>query len=190
MMDDDVMDGERAHISHIWPRHPQEEFVWERGPIRRSLPHFRVLRVAPVDRRDPWVYASLGAWKATTGEGHGTEFFLLSPSESPLHVELLAMVANLHADPRYRLSLGSVIDIGRPWLEESAADHLLVSLPYPYGPSLEWCDLGEQHVRFLWLVPITTAEARLVRDEGLEALERRLELGDVNVISPKRHSLV
>jgi hypothetical protein len=31
-----------------------------------------------------------------------TEFFLLSPSESPFHVELLAMVANLHADPRYR----------------------------------------------------------------------------------------
>jgi hypothetical protein len=36
-------------------------------------------------------------------DGHSTQFALLSPEESPFHVELLAMVANLHADPRYRL---------------------------------------------------------------------------------------
>jgi hypothetical protein len=71
----------------------------------------------------------------------------------------------------------------------SAADHLLVSLPYPYGPALETCDLGERHVHFLWLVPITRAEANLVRTEGVDALERLLEQGDADVITPTRRSL-
>jgi Suppressor of fused protein (SUFU) len=128
---------------------------------------------------------------ATTADNaHGTEFFLLSPTEDPRHVELLAKVANLHADARYRLDVGSTINIGRPWMVGSEADHLLVSLPCPYGPALERCDLGERHVRFLWLVPITAAEADLARRQGLEALERLLEQDGVNVISPKRPSLV
>jgi len=99
------------------------------------------------------------------------------------------MVANLHADARYRLKVGSTVSIGRPWMEGAVADHLLVSLPYPYGPALERCELGERHIRYLWLVPITAAEANLARSQGLEALERLLERGDVNVVSPKRRSL-
>jgi hypothetical protein len=57
----------------------------------------------------------------------------LSPTEDPRHVELLAMEADLHADARYRLRAGSAVNIGRPWMDGSRADHLLVSLPYPYG---------------------------------------------------------
>lgn len=59
----------------------------------------------------------------------------------------------------------------------------------PYGPALEQCDLGERHVRFLWLVPITAAEANVVRTQGLEVLERLLEESNVDVMSPKRLSL-
>jgi hypothetical protein len=51
-------------------------------------------------------------------------------------------------------------------------------------------ELGERHVRFLWLVPITAAEAGLVRSRGMDALESMLEKGNVDVISSKRRSLV
>jgi len=188
--DEEVFNGIRSHLDRFWPDRPHEEFVWTLGPIGQSLPHFRVRRVAPAERRDPWVYVTVGAWEATASESHGTEFFLLSPTENALHVELLAMVANLHADPRYRLKVGSTIPIGRPWMPDSAADHLLVSLPYRYGPSLELCELGERHVRFVWLVPVTAAEVQLTRTQGLEALERLLEQSNVDVIAPKRRSLV
>jgi hypothetical protein len=188
--DDEVFDGIRSHLDRVWPDRPHEEFVWTLGPIGQSLPRFRVRRIAPTEKRHPWVYVTVGAWEATADDVHGTEFLLLSPTENPLHVELLAMVANLHADERYRLKVGSTINIGRPWMEGSVADHLLVSLPYPYGPGLERCELGERHVRVLWLVPITAAEADLVRSKGLEALERLLEQPDVNVLAPQRRSLV
>jgi CHC2 zinc finger/Suppressor of fused protein (SUFU) len=113
--------------------------------------------------------------------GSVIDWVMRSEGVSFRHVELLAMVANLHADVRYRLRVGNTVNIGRPWAEGSAADHLLVSLPYPYGPALEMCELGERHVRFLWLVPITAAEANLVRSKGLEALESLLEQGNVDV---------
>jgi hypothetical protein len=188
--DEEVFDGIRSHLARFWPDRPQEEFVWTLGPIGASLPRFRVRRVAPVEPTDPWVYVTVGAWEATAEGAHGSEFFLLSPEENPLHVELLAMVAHLHADPRYRLDVGSTVNIGRPWMEGAASDHLLVSLPYPYGRALEHCELGERHVRFLWLVPITAAEANVVRAKGLETLERLLEQSNVDVIAPERPSLV
>lgn len=184
--DENVFDGIRSHLDRFWPGRSQEEFVWTLGDIGKGLPGFRVRRIAPAERPDPWVYATVGAWQAAADNAHGTEFFLLSPREDPLHVELLAMVTNLHADSRYRLKVGSTMNIGRPWMEGSSADHLLVSLPYPYGPALEKCEIGEHHIRFLWLVPITGTEAQLVHDEGLEALEDRLEKSNIDVISPTR----
>ena len=187
--DDEVFQGVRSHLDRFWPDHPHGEFVWALGPISESYPRFRVRRIVPVERRDPWVYVTVGAWEATRDDPHGTEFLLLSPTEDPRHVELLAMVTVLHADGRFHLSVGSTVDIGRPWSDGSAADHLLVSLPYPYGPDLEMCDLGERHVRFLWLVPITRAEANLARSSGPEALERLLEQSDVDVIAPARASV-
>lgn len=185
---EDVRDAVRHHLEGFWPDHPQEEFVWTLGPIGERLPEFRVRRIAPVKPTDPWVYVTVGASEAT--EGDGVEFFILSPSESPGHVETLAMVASFHADPRYRLSIGQTVYIGRPWIEGAAADHLLVSLPLPYGPSLEHCDAPGRHVQVLWLVPITEAEARYVRERGLEALEQLLEQSNVDVVAPKRRSLV
>jgi hypothetical protein len=114
----------------------------------------------------------------------------LSPTEGPRHVELLAMVADLHADACYRLEVGSAVNIGRPWMDGSGADHLLVSFPCPYGPALETCELGERHVRFLWLAMITAVEAGLVRSQGMDALESMLEKSNADVVSPKRRSLV
>jgi hypothetical protein len=114
----------------------------------------------------------------------------LSPTEGPRHVELLAMVADLHADACYRIEVGSAVNIGRPRMDGSGADHLLVSLPHPYSPALERCGLGERHVRFLWLVPITAAEAGLVRSRGMDALENILDERNVDVVSLKRRSLV
>jgi hypothetical protein len=183
-----VRDAVRRHVERFWPDRPQEEFSWTLGPIEERLPGFRVRRVAPVQPTDPWVYVTVGA--AGTSDGDGMEFFLLSPSESPRHVETLAMVASFHADPRHRLAVGRTVDIGRPWIEGAVADHFVVALPYPYGPVLEHCDAPGRHVQVLWLVPITQAEAHHVGERGLEAFERLLEASEVDVISPSRRSLV
>lgn len=185
---DQVYDAERAHVSGFIGGNP-EDFTWTLGPIGDRIPDFRVLRYAPSNRAEPWAYATVGAWEATPDDAHGLEFVLLSPTESAQHVELLAMVTNFHADPRYRLSVGRTINIGRPWLPRSEADHLLVSLPYPYGPEFETCVVGERHIRYLWLVPITGAEARLVHERGLETLEQRLESRGVDIVDPRRRSV-
>jgi hypothetical protein len=46
-----------------------------------------------------------------------------------------------------------------------------------------------QHIRFLWLVPITNSEADLVKAEGNEALEQLLERDQADVIDPNRPAL-
>lgn len=184
-----VDDAIRSHYSNFWADRDQEEFEWSLGPIGRRLPGFRVRRIVPGNTSEPWVYASVGAWQATDGVD-SKEFFILSPTESPSHIETLAMAANLHADPAYRLGIGSTMNIGRPWMDGATAGHLLVSLPYPYGPALEHCDAAGTHVQVLWLVPITAGEAAHRRERGLEALEQLLETDGVDVLDPRRQSLV
>jgi suppressor of fused protein SUFU len=180
----------RRHIEQQWPGREKVEFVWEKGPIEHSVPGFRVCRISPKDPSDPWIYVSLGASALPAAEGERFEFFVLSPVESPIHVETLAMVTNFHSDARYRLAEGRIVRIGRSWVEGSRADHLMVSLPYPFGPAFERCAVDDLVVRFLWLVPVTEAEAKHAREHGHAALEELLERVSVNTVDPLRPSVV
>ena len=74
-----------------------------------------------------------------------------------------------------KLGLGHTLPIGEPWAPGSLCDHLLVSLPYPFGPGLEIAHIGDRHVEFLWLLPITEAERQLKVSYGLEALQSRFD---------------
>jgi Suppressor of fused protein (SUFU) len=185
-----VYERERKHLKGFWPDREHEEFTWTLGPIAARMPHFRVCRVAPTSGNDPWIYATIGAWEADPVAASVLEFVLLSPNESALHVEHLAMVTNFHTDERYRLAVGQTINIGRPWVEGSSCASLLVSLPYPLGSAFEFCDGGEPEIRYLWLVPVTAAEADFLNRNGLEALERRFEEARINAVDANRKSVV
>jgi hypothetical protein len=50
-----------------------------------------------------------------------------------------------------------------------------VSLPYPFGPDLQLCHVGDRHVDFLWLLPITEQERAFKVAHGQEALEARFD---------------
>jgi len=73
-----------------------------------------------------------------------------------------------------KLGLGHTLPIGEPWLPGSRCDRLLASLPYPWGPELQTCHVGDRHVDFLWLLPITRQERDFKVANGLEALEALL----------------
>ncbi|MEW9337413.1 suppressor of fused domain protein [Streptomyces tanashiensis] len=89
-----------------------------------------------------------------------------------------------------RLDVGHTVPIGRPWLDDSACDHYVVSQPYPLGPEFEICEWnGGSHARILWLLPITEAEKVFRRENGLEALEARFEEQEIDPADPKRASV-
>jgi hypothetical protein len=180
----------KRHLEAFWPGSSVAAFEWTLGPVGISLPGFRVLRVSPTANGQPWVYVSSGAAKVKTAHGERYEFFLTAPQESPAHIETLAMVSHFHADPAYGLHLGKVIDIGRPWVNESELDCLLVSLPFPYGPKLERCTLSGKAVRLLWLLPIRRAEADFARRNGADALEQQFDRAAINYLDIHRPSVV
>ncbi len=162
------------------------------GPVHRRLPAFHVARIAPAGSDDSWLYVTTGTWETTQHDGHGLEFILAAPQPSGRHVETLAMLSYYHASGgSFTLGHGHTVPIGRPWLPGSACTYLLVSLPYPWGPSLEFCELPEGgHLRVLWLLPITKAERQFKRAKGLEALEARLEAAAITPTDPHRPSVV
>lgn len=170
---DDVCGALEEHVRRFFHDRSVEVFTWTAGPILDQNPHFRVLRVAPQTPGDVWTYVSVGGWAETADTNRGLEFMICTESEDPRAIDLLAMTVYYHRGGM--LDLGHTLPIGEPWLPGSPCDSLLVSLPYPFGPDLQTCHVGDRHVEFLWLIPITDAERSWKVSAGLEALESRFD---------------
>lgn len=169
---DDVCGALEEHVRRFFSGRTIDVFTWPAGPIQEQNPHFRALRIAPASAADVWTYASVGGWAATDGD-FGLEFLICTASAEERAVELLAMTVFYNRGGT--LGLGHTLPVGEPWLPGATSDHLLVSLPYPFGPELQTCHVGDRHVEFLWLLPITQAERTFKASYGLEALESRFD---------------
>ena len=60
----------------------------------------------------------------------------------------------------------------------------------PYGPALQCCHVGDRHIDFLWLLPITQAERDFKASHGQEALEQRFEAAGLRYWDINRDSVV
>jgi hypothetical protein len=188
MNQDQIEQKLEDHIKAFFRGHKRDFLTWEFGPVKDELPKFRVMRIKPGRKTELWTYCSVGAWEVIHQPPSMLEFLVLSPSESVNHVELLAMVAHYHL--KHRLGIGHTVPIGRPWLPNSSCDHLLISSPYPFGPDLEICNLDDDHIHLLWLLPITKAECDFKVEKGVEALEELFEQKQIHYWDPKRKSVV
>ncbi|MGK5448633.1 suppressor of fused domain protein [Streptomyces radiopugnans] len=174
-----------GHVRRFWDGHIVESAPWDRGPIQERIPRFAVYRVLPKRAGGAWVYVTVGSSLGGSNPG-GIEFFIMSPVAADVHSETLAMVSHYHSFEAHRLTVGSVVNIGRPWMSGSRMDHLLVSLPYPYGPELEWSPSEAGGARFLWLLPIHGSEAAFIRRETLDEFESIMDSKSVNVLDLDR----
>jgi len=178
------------HVTKFFRGH--EVFAVEvPADARDRVPGLEILEVGTGPRTALRTYVTLGCWGAVRHDGEGAEFVLSAREPHPAHVATLAGVAVRHcATPDQRLARGSVVPLERPWANGSSCDHLLVTLPYPYGPDFEWCYWRRKSAQLLWLMPITADEAGFVAAHGVEALERRFEESQVHFTDPGRPSAV
>ena len=176
----------RKHLVEFFAGHKHTEHIWTLGPAQEEFPHLRIVEFAPGPKSDLWIYTSIGAWKAQ--ESPRLEFLIIGPKQDQRHVELLSMTTWYHG--HHGLGHGHTLPIGEPWLPNSECNYLLVSTPYPFGPSLEICNVEDWHVHILWLLPITSAERDYKVQHGLEELEQQFEKAELEYWEPKRSSVV
>ena len=176
------------HLERFHPESVHEDFRSARPDVEARLPGFRVRRIAPASACKPWIYATNGAAVAAGEDGLGAEYVVMAPAADPVLVEMLATLATVNAEPDKRFGVGSIINLGRPRTGGSAAQNLLVLPPYVFGPGFEVYEPpGEnRRVVVLWLVPITSAEARFVRLHGVQKFEELMQRSELNVVSLHR----
>lgn len=179
-----------THLARFFPSRSLVAIRWKQPPLMKDLGRFEVLRLSPDTAGSGWLFFSNGASQVKSRFGVRYEFFILSPEDDPIHIETLTMFASFSADPNIEILPAKIVEIGRPWMGSSNLDHLLVSLPYPYGPQLEKCGDGESAVRVLWLLPIAASEAKFAREHGVESLERKFEEQRINYMAVSRPSVI
>jgi Suppressor of fused protein (SUFU) len=173
------------HYEQNWGRAGvQSQFC--AGPVHQLPSDFGVLKFAPNPARGMWTYAT--RCMSQPQDDDSVELHMFSPVESDEIAELLFAVAHYHRTES-ALGLGHSVNFGRPWLDGSRCEHGLVSLPYLDGPQLENLSVKFKTVKFYWLVPITRAEVEFKKANGLEALERKFEDGNLDYLDPNRRSL-
>lgn len=179
-------DAVRAHLESHWGgRAVVHRFA--RGPIGDLPDGFSVLEFPAAKSSGFWRYATCGLFAAEGPEP--IELYMIAPERTEELVELLTVVAHYHSTGR-PLGVGHLVNFGRGWIAGSACDRGLVSLPYADGPALEHLRAGGAHVRFLWLLPVTSEEAAFALDRGLEALEQAFDGARLEYWNPGRASVV
>jgi hypothetical protein len=187
-MDTAVVETLRTHLETWWGS--CEEFLWERGPMRRDCPAFRVLRAARAGD-GLLLYASAGASVLRQVEGTGHEFFVVAPTESPELVELVTIAAHYAVFGDHEgVHEGHTLNIGRPWLAGSPCDHVYLSTAYLLPPEFAVLKHPCGSAHLLWAVPITEAEKRWRHEHGQEAFEQLMEDQELVAFDPLREPLV
>jgi hypothetical protein len=177
-----------GHYRSAFGVQKMEDIHWTPGPISSVLPD---LHIAKTRWRGMWVFATIGAWRATEESPNGLEFVAVARKDDASVLLRLGMIAYYQAGgPSFQLGVGHTVSIGEGWVAGSPLEAVLISLPYLWGPSLEHCQLSGHHVQVLWVIPIHESERAFAIAEGLDALEQRFEETSFDYLDPFRPSVV
>ncbi len=176
------------HYQHFFAGHGMSVWKWELGPITRIAPWFKVLRFEPGPKTGLWTYASVGTSLIWNTDMKRFEFVIQTEKPNPKAIELLTMVAHYHS--KENLGCFHTLPVGEPWLEGATCDHLMVSLPYPFGEELEIYNVEGEDFRILWLLPITKAEKDFMKVNGVDALEEKFDQAAIEYWRLDRSSVV
>lgn len=183
-----IQNSLETHVRRFFKDHICSAHTWKSGPIIEVTPDFKVLEIAPGPRIGLWSYVSIGAWEVNHSGYPRQEFILATQEKHDCQIEYLAMIAHYHL--KEKLNVGHTVPLGKPWLPDSPLDHLLVSIPYPYGPELEIFDIEALQLHFRWLLPIYDTERAFRHKKGLEELEKLFDDEAVEFWDDKRLSVV
>jgi hypothetical protein len=177
------------HYREIWSGEPSYCEWADLALRKREMPEgFAVLRFPPRNGGLPWKYATV--CMSSPGDEEALELHMICDTPEDDCAAVLTLAAFFHRT-HARLGVGHSVDFGRPWVPRSRCSFGLLSLPYFDAPKLEWCCLGGgEHVRCLWLLPITSEEAQFKREHGPDALEDRFERSNFNYANPWRPSIL
>ena len=175
----------REHYLRTW----NGPYSLETGTSRRVREISSFFRVMCVESKSDslWVFCTVGMSKQT--DATPLELHLMAPFYHESLVDLLCMTAHFHRTAS-SLGLHHTVNFGQSWIHGSSCDYGLISLPYLYGPRLEWHMFEGVKCRCLWLVPITEAEKNYKASNGVDALEEKFEAENFNYLLPSRPSVV
>ncbi len=140
------------HVRRFFAGHKVKERQWAESFISELYPDFSVLEIEPGSKAGNWNFVSSGTWEVAQ-EGAGlTEFTIITDKPGLRQIQILTMNHLYHRD--HNLIVGDSYALGDPWVKGSKCTHMLVSLPYPYGPDFEICAFGDSHLHIYWLLPV------------------------------------
>lgn len=186
MQREDYLSRIRNHYQRQWSAEPVA--APSGSGAGRDLPEgFSVLCFHRPQGRPLSVFATCGM--STIDDPRRIELHLCTPESRPEITDLLEGLA-AHHRTEAPIDLNHILDLGPTQWPGSRCTRGFVSLPYVWGPSLEWLPLREGGVRCLWLIPITPEEEDLCQREGAQALESRIQATPLDYLTPTRPSAV
>lgn len=123
--------------------------------------------------------------------GFGVELCGALYAEETPFVEMLADIAHEVQAGEWAIALGTILpDVIEPYFPGTKMQHLLLVHPFCWDENFGLFEQDGRRTVWLQIIPISESEYQFAEDQGVEALEDRLESAGVDVLDLLRDPVV
>jgi len=156
--------------------------------ILKDFPELKILEFPPSRLHKTWIYATLGMSSIAANKDELPEVHIYASDKSS---DSIAAITSLMEYSLYQpLKFGTIFSCFKDNKNHSGCAYIALAYPECDGAGFKEIFFDKKEVLFIWLLPITYNEKKLIEDKGLEALEDKLFEKSITDYSWDRKSLV
>ncbi len=184
----ELLNNIKKEYETLWGKASREIKPDVSADILKDFPELKILEFPPSRLHKNWIYATLGMSSIAANKDELPEVHIYASDNSSASIEA---ITSLMEYSQYKpLKFGDIFPCFKDNKKHSGCSYITLAYSECDGEGFKELFFDKKEVLFIWLLPITHNEKKLVEEKGLDALEDKLFEKSITDYSWDRKSIV
>ncbi len=184
----ELLNNIKKEYETLWGKASREIKPDVSANILKDFPELKILEFPPSRLHKNWIYATLGMSSIATNTNELPEVHIYASEKSS---DSIAAITSLISYSLHQpLKFCTIFPCFKDNKKHSGCSYITLAYPECDGEGFKEIFFDKKEVLFIWLLPITHNEKKLIEEKGLEALEDKLFEKNIEDYNWDRKSLV